>query len=160
MAGARFAITSSSDDKLRRARELGADITINYRSQPEWQVAVLQATGGRGVDIVVETGGFATLPRSLACCAPNARIGLLGALGGRPEGSMDLSPLIRCNAIIKGITSGSRRMLEDLLRACAANRVKPVIDRTFGFGDAVAAYRYLERGEQLGKVVIRHDRGV
>jgi NADPH:quinone reductase-like Zn-dependent oxidoreductase len=154
MAGATAAITSSSDAKLAIARELGADITVNYRTQPDWPAAVRAATGGRGVDIVVETVGVASLSQSLACCAPNARIGLLGALGGRPEGGSDLQGLIGGNAIIKGITAGSRRMHEDLLRACAANRVRPKIDRRFAFDQAPAAYRYLEAGDFVGKIVI------
>lgn len=155
MAGATVAITSSSDAKLQAVRALGADITVNYRSRPDWQVAIREATGGRGVDIVVETGGFATLPQSLGCCAPNARVGLLGALAGRAEGGGDLSPMIVANAIVKGITSGSRRMLEDLLRACAANGVKPKIDRQFAFGEVPEAYRYLQTGSHVGKIVLR-----
>lgn len=156
MAGATVAMTSSSDAKLALMRELGADITVNYRTQPDWPAAVRAATGGRGVDIVVETVGMTSLPLSLACCAPNARIGLLGALGGRPQGASDLSAMIGTNAIIKGITSGSRRMLEDLLRACAARGLKPRIDRVFGFEQAVEAYQYLTSGAHAGKVVIRH----
>jgi NADPH:quinone reductase-like Zn-dependent oxidoreductase len=157
MAGATVAITSSSDAKLALMRQMGADITVNYRSRADWPAAVREATGGRGVDIVVETVGMASLPQSLACCAPNARIGLLGALGGRPQGASDLSAMIGTNAIIKGITSGSRRMLEDLLRACAARGLKPKIDRVFGFEQAAEAYRYLDSGAHVGKVVIRHD---
>lgn len=156
MAGATFAITSSSDAKLALMRELGADIVVNYRSQPDWPAAVRAAAGGRGVDIIVETVGMTSLPLSLACCAPNARIGLLGALGGRPQGTSDLSAMIGTNAIVKGITSGSRRMLEDLLRACAARGLKPRIDRVFDFEQAVEAYQYLESGAHVGKVVIRH----
>ena len=139
------------------ARELGADITVNYRTAPDWAAAVRAATGGRGVDIVVETVGLATLSQSLSCCAPNARVGLLGALGGRPEGGTDLAGLIAGNAVVKGITSGSRRMLEDLLRACVANGVRPKIDRRFTFDEAPAAYRYLESGEFVGKVVLEAE---
>lgn len=159
MAGATFAITSSSDAKLAIARELGADITVNYRKQADWPVAVRAATGGRGVDIVVETGGIGTLSQSLSCCAPNARIGLLGALSGKPEGGSDLQGLIAGNAIIKGITAGSRRMHEDLLRACHSNGVKPKIDRRFAFDEAPAAYRYLEAGDFVGKIVIEGPPG-
>ncbi|HRX88649.1 MAG TPA: NAD(P)-dependent alcohol dehydrogenase [Steroidobacteraceae bacterium] len=156
LAGATVAITSSSDAKLALMRELGAEITVNYRTRPDWPAAIREATGGRGVDIVVETVGMTSLPQSLACCAPNARIGLLGALGGRQQGASDLSAMIGANAIVKGITSGSRRMLEDLLRACAARRLKPKIDRVFAFEQAADAYRYLDSGAHVGKVVIRH----
>ncbi len=157
MNGARVAITSSSDEKLAVARDLGADITVNYRRNPDWQDEVVEATGGRGVDIVVETVGPATLEQSLACCAPNARIGFLGALGGALDRPPNLFPMLTKNVVMKGITSGSRRMLDDMLRACDANGVKPHIDRSFGFDDAVAAYEYLEQGGHVGKVVIEFE---
>lgn len=154
IAGAQVAITSSSDDKLAVARELGADITVNYREDPDWPATVRAATGGRGVDIVVETVGLATLERSLSACAPNARIGLLGALGGRPEDGVQLGSLILGNVILKGITSGSRRMLMDLLEAFDANSVRPRIDRVFPFAETPAAYDYLANASHVGKVVI------
>ncbi len=154
MAGARVAITSSSDDKLAVARELGADITVNYRKDPDWAATVRAATGGRGVDIVVETVGLVTLEQSLATCAPNARVGLLGALGGRPEDGAQLGNLILGNVILKGITSGSRRMLEDLLVAFDTNGVQPKIDRVFPFAETPAAYDYLASASHIGKVVI------
>lgn len=155
--GARVAITSSSDDKLAVCRDLGADITVNYRQQPDWQNAIREATGGRGVDIVVETVGVSSLTQSLGCCAPNARVGLLGALGGPAVGQTNLGMLIVNNIVLKGITSGSKRMLEDLLRASAANSLQPKIDRVFTFGEAAAALAYLQSGQHMGKVVIRHD---
>lgn len=155
--GARVAITSSSDDKLAICRELGADITVNYRKHPAWQDAVRAATGGRGVDIVAETVGISTLAQSLACCAPNARIGLLGALGGPAAGSTQLGALILNNITLKGITSGSKRMLGDLLRASAHHGLKPKIDRVFPFEQAAAAFAYLQSGAHVGKIVVRHD---
>lgn len=155
--GAQVAITSSSDEKLAVCRALGADITINYRKQPAWQDAVRAATNGRGVDIVVETVGVSTLTQSLACCAPNARVGLLGALGGPATGPSNLGALILNNIVLKGITSGSKRMLEDLLRAGAANGLKPKIDRVFRFDEAADAFAHLQSGEHIGKIVIRHS---
>lgn len=155
--GAQVAITSSSDDKLAVCRALGADITINYQKQPAWQDAVRAATNGRGVDIVVETVGVSTLTQSLACCAPNARVGLLGALGGPATGPSNLGALILNNIVLKGITSGSKRMLEDLLRAGAANGLKPKIDRVFRFDEAADAFAHLQSGEHIGKIVIRHS---
>jgi len=156
MSGATVAITSSSDEKLATCREMGADITVNYKTNPAWHEAVLAATGGRGADIVVETVGVSSLSQSLACCAPNARVGLLGGLGGPPPGGVNLGLLIGKNVVLKGITSGSRRMLEDLLRAFDANGVKPKIDKVFPFEQARAALDYLATGGHLGKIVIRH----
>jgi NADPH:quinone reductase-like Zn-dependent oxidoreductase len=155
IAGAQVAITSSSDEKLAKMRALGADITTNYRSNPEWEQEILEQTGGRGVDIVVETGGFGTLEKSLACAAPNARVGIVGGLAGSAE-KLNLFGLLVKNVVLKGITSGSQRMLGDLVRAVDTNNVKPIIDRVFPFDEAPAAYRHLESASHIGKVVIDH----
>ena len=154
MNGATVAITSSSDDKLAIARDLGADITVNYRQTPRWGEAIRAATDGRGVDIVVETVGVATFDESLSCCAPNARIGLLGALGGQPDTPPNLMPLLLGNITLKGITSGSRQMYADLLRACHANGLRPKIDRSYSFDQAPQAYEYLASAGHVGKIVI------
>ncbi len=156
MNGATVAITSSSDDKLAIATALGADITVNYRKNPQWATAVQAATGGRGVDVVVETVGVGTLPQSLSCCAPNARVGLLGALAGDAGKPTDLSALYFGNIILKGITSGSRAMLADLLRACAANSLRPRIDRRFSYAEATSAFEYLKAAKHVGKLVIEN----
>jgi NADPH:quinone reductase-like Zn-dependent oxidoreductase len=156
MNGARAAITSSSDAKLARCRALGADITVNYKTTPEWEKAVLAATGNRGVDIVVETGGLATLSQSFAACAPNGRIGLVGGLGGRAEAAPNTMPLLTKNLTLKGITSGSRRMFADLLKALEATGTAPVIDTTFPFAEAPRAYQHMLDSEFVGKIVITH----
>jgi NADPH:quinone reductase-like Zn-dependent oxidoreductase len=151
-SGAQVAITSSSDAKLATVKQLGADITVNYRANPRWDVAILEATGGRGADIVVETVGLATLPQSIAATAVNGRIGLLTI--GAPSANPGLGGLLTRNAVMKGITAGSRQTLEDMLRAVQANRIRPVIDKVFSFGHALDAFRYLRNGEHVGKVVI------
>ena len=158
MNGARAAITSSSDAKLARCKELGADILVNYKTRPDWDKAVREQNGGRGVDIVVETGGFATLGQSLAACAPNARVGMIGALGGRPEQSPAMFPLVGQNITLKGITSGPRRMFLDLFKALVATRTKPIIDKTFAFADAPKAYQHMVDSEFLGKIIVSTER--
>ena len=152
MNGARVAITSSSDEKLELARKLGADVTVNYRRNPEWEQIVKEETGG--ADIVVETVGLTTLNQSLGACAPNASIGFLGALGGRGDKPLNAGPMLLGNLTVKGITSASRRDLADLLRAAAANGLAPHIDRSFGFDEAVAAYTYLDEARHVGKILI------
>jgi NADPH:quinone reductase-like Zn-dependent oxidoreductase len=155
MHGARVAITSSSDEKLAQARALGADIVVNYRSTPDWSAAVMAASGGAGADIIVETGGLATLSQSIAAAAPNGRIGLIGALAGMPDQVLpNFSSILGKNLVLRGITAGNRRMLADLVRAVDANGVVPVIGGRFGFEEAVAAYGYLKSGGCLGKVLI------
>lgn len=157
IAGARAAITSSSDEKLAAARGLGADITVNYRTYPEWGNKIVEATNGHGADIVVETVGASTLNQSLAACASNARIGFVGSLGGPATTALNLGPLIRKNALLKGLTGGTRRTLERLHRAVEWSGLRPVIDKTFSFDDASSAFAHLEKGDHMGKVVIRFD---
>lgn len=154
--GACVAITSSSDDKLSLARSLGADITINYRDTPDWPAALMTQTGGTGADIIVETGGFATLPQSIAAAAVNGRIALIGALAGPPSAGLpNFSTIIGKNLTLRGITEGSRAMLAAFVRAVDAGSMKPVIDRSFAFADAPEAYSHLQSGAHLGKVMIR-----
>jgi NADPH:quinone reductase-like Zn-dependent oxidoreductase len=154
IAGVRTIITSSSDEKLDRARSLGADATVNYRKREDWDQAVLELTDGRGVDLVLEVGGAATFPRSMAATRIGGDIVLIGALAheGRDPGT---APLVARNIRATRVYVGSRTMFEDMLRALALREVHPVIDRTFAFDDAVAAHRLLESQAHFGKVVIQ-----
>ena len=154
--GARVAITSSSDEKLELARKLGADITINYRTTPDWGAELMKQTGGYGADIVVETGGQATLSQSIAAAAVNGRIVIIGVLAGAAsEGLPNYGTIIAKNLILRGIAEGSRAMLERLLKAVDCNGIEPVIDKVFTFEDAPAAYAYLHSGAHVGKVMIK-----
>ncbi len=154
MHGARVAITSSSDEKLQQARALGADILVNYATTPDWAAAVVAACGG--ADIVVETGGLATLSQSIAAAAPNARIVLIGALAGQPGQILpNFSSILGKNLVLRGITAGNRRMLADLVRASDAHGLAPVIGRKFGFDEAPEAYRFLQSGACIGKVLLQ-----
>jgi NADPH:quinone reductase-like Zn-dependent oxidoreductase len=153
MHGARVAITSSSDEKLVQAKALGADILVNYTTTAEWGGAVLAASGG--ADIIVETGGLATLSQTIAAAAPNARIVLIGALAGSPAQVLpNFSSILGKNLTLKGITAGNRKMLQDLVRAVDGNGLVPVIGATFGFNEAPQAYAFLKSGTCLGKVLI------
>lgn len=151
--GANVIITSSNDQKLERARELGASETINYRSNPEWQNAVRELTGGRGVDNVVELGGPGTLEKSLACTKLGGRISLIGVLTG-VDGAVNPLPALFNRLTIAGVYVGSKSMFDDMLRAFATNGVEPVIDRVFPFDDAIEAYRHLKSANHFGKIVI------
>ena len=155
--GAQFAITSSSDDKLSRAREMGADFCVNYRDRPDWAPALLEATGGRGSDVVVDTLGFPALGQTVEACAVEARIGTLGALSGSPQDTASASQgaIIGKNIAIKGIASGSRAMLAQALDVIAEHGIEMAVDAQFAFADAPAAYRHLEGGGHFGKVLIR-----
>ena len=154
--GAKVAITSSSDEKLAKARALGADYTVNYRTRPDWAAALAEATGGRGADIIVETGGGETLSQSIVAAAPNARIVIIGSLsGGFAVELPNFASLIGKNLVMKGIAAGSRKMLEDFVKAAEAGGLTPLVDRVFAFDDAPAAYAHLKAGEHMGKVMIK-----
>lgn len=153
-AGAKVIVTSSSDEKLERAIELGADETINYRGTPEWDKAVFEKTGKRGVDHVIEVGGPGTLPRSMNSVAAGGSIALIGVLTGFEAPDASLFPLVTKNVDLSGIYVGSRGMFGRLNEFLTEHQIQPVIDRTFPFEEAPEAYRHLESGEHLGKVVI------
>lgn len=152
-AGARVIATSSSDQKLARAKQLGASDVINYRVTPEWDQEVLRLTNGRGADCVVEIGGVNTLPRSMNALARGGKIGLIGFLGGR-EGAIVPYPLMTKAGALHGVFVGTREMFLDMNRAIAVNNIKPVVDKVFPFEQAVDAYRAHAAGEFVGKVVI------
>ena len=149
--GARVIITSSSEAKLARARSLGADVAINYRSREDWDAAVLEATDGRGVDITVEVGGAGTLPKTIAATRIAGTIPLIGVLSG---GQIDPSQFMRKSIRMQGIYVGSQRMFRDMLKAIEAAKLRPVIDRTIAFADAPAAYHAMAGAGHFGKIVI------
>ena len=153
MAGARVIITSSSDEKLERARALGADATINYRTTPDWEQEVLKLTGGKGVDHVIEVGGAGTLAKSFASIGFRGQVSLIGVLSGR-EGDTNPHALMLRNARLVGIFVGSRVMFEQMNDAISINGLKPVVDRTFPFEEAADAFAYQLAGKHFGKVAI------
>lgn len=151
--GARVIVTSSSDAKLERARQLGADHTINYRTTPDWPAAVLAHTGGRGADLTVETVGAATLDQSMTCTRAGGTVALLGALRGlRAPVTTGLILMKRLRVL--GIMVDCRRAFEEMNRFIEQQRIEPVIDRTFRFDELPDALRYMERGEHFGKIVV------
>jgi NADPH:quinone reductase-like Zn-dependent oxidoreductase len=152
--GARCIITSSSDDKLEIARELGADDVINYRNRPEWDKAVLELTGGRGADVVVEVGGAGTLEKSLSAVRFGGIVTLIGVLTG-VAGPIPTAAILRRHLRVQGIYVGSREMFEEMNRAIDQHRMRPHIARVFGFEGAREAYDYLASAGHTGKVVIR-----
>ncbi|MCB1228909.1 MAG: NAD(P)-dependent alcohol dehydrogenase [Verrucomicrobiae bacterium] len=153
-AGARVVITSSSDEKLAQAREFGAWETINYREHEDWDKRVWDITGKRGVDHVIEVGGPGTLGRSLNSVTAGGHIALIGVLTGFSAPDATLFPLVARNADLHGIYVGSVAMFERLNAFLAEKEIRPVIDRSFSFEEAEAAYAHLRSGEHVGKIVI------
>nr|WP_229504714.1 NAD(P)-dependent alcohol dehydrogenase [Natrinema versiforme] len=153
MQGAEVIVTSSSDDKLERARDLGASRTINYEATPEWGEAVRERTDG-GVDHVIEVGGPGTLERSLEAAAVNGHVHLIGVLAGQ-DGQVHPGLMLQKALTVEGVMGvGSRAMFDRMNRAMAATDMEPVIDRVFDFDEVREAYRYVEAGDHQGKVVI------
>ena len=152
-AGARVIATSSSDEKLARAKRLGAADGINYTRTPEWDQQVLSLTGGRGADCVIEVGGVNTMPRSFAALARGGKVCLIGLLAGR-EGAVSPYPLMAKGGSVHGIFVGDREMFLEMNRAIDANGIKPVIDRVFPFEQALDAYTTHASGQFVGKIVI------
>jgi NADPH:quinone reductase-like Zn-dependent oxidoreductase len=152
-AGARVIATSSSDEKLARAKKLGVVDGINYKTHPDWEKEVMRITNGHGADIVVESVGAGTLQKSFHSVAFTGKIALIGVLAR--EGDTGPHALMMKGAALQGIFVGNRAMFEDLLAAIAVNRIKPVVDRVFDFNDVRAAYDYVAAGKHFGKVIIK-----
>jgi NADPH:quinone reductase-like Zn-dependent oxidoreductase len=155
-SGARVIVTSSSDDKIARAKDLGAFAGINYRANPEWSGAALELTGGRGVDHVIEVGGPQSFEQSLRASARRGQINVIGYLGGK-DGMINPLEIFNKQVQVRGIPVGSRESFEAMIRAIETNNLKPVIDRTFLWTDVAEALRYVESGSRFGKITLLHQ---
>lgn len=152
-AGARVIATSSSDEKLAKMASLGVDVTINYKTIPDWDEAVVEATGGKGADVVVEVGGPGTLPKSLNAVRHGGRIALVGALSD-PMGTINPGHILTSHAHVHGIMAGSRKDTADLVQMIDTNRIKPYVYKSYAFDDAPQAFRDMAAGGHMGKLVI------
>ncbi|KAL7810740.1 NAD(P)-binding protein [Trichoderma aethiopicum] len=184
-AGLRTIITSSSDEKLEEAKKLGADHTINYRTYWEWQDQVLEATGGRGADYVLEVGGAKTLRKSFASVAFGGTISCIGYVsgkeddtggedggggggGGDKEGDkgeaagwnrLNVNVLaLRRNVTLKGLINGGKDRFEEMVRFYEKKGIRPVVCKVFGMGEGREALEYVKGGKHFGKVVVRVDK--
>ena len=152
--GARVIVTSSSDDKLAKARALGADETLNYRSTPEWGAAVMELTGGIGANHVVELGGPGTLAQSIEAVAVGGQIALIGVLTGF-DGPVPTAALMFKNARLQGLLVGSRANQRDYVAALEQNGIRPVIDRTYQYSQLAEAFEYQLTGSHMGKICVQ-----
>jgi NADPH:quinone reductase-like Zn-dependent oxidoreductase len=154
LAGAEVMVVSSSDEKLERARALGADHTHNYSADPDWDKAVKAITGGEGCDHVLELGGSDTLARSLKAVRTGGRISLIGVLSGAIA-DLNLPLVVMRNVRLQGVTVGSRETFETMVRAMALHDLHPVVDSVIPFAEAPAAFRQITAGGHVGKICVR-----
>lgn len=152
-AGARVIATSSSEEKLERLERLGADAVINYKTVPDWGQAARELTDGRGVDHVMEVGGPATLAQSISACRTGGHIALIGLLTGFTA-EVSIPALFSNQIRLSGISIGSRADQEDMIRAIAVNRLKPVIDRRLPLQEIIGAFEHYESQKCFGKVCL------
>jgi NADPH:quinone reductase-like Zn-dependent oxidoreductase len=152
--GCRIIITSSSDEKLEKAKELGATDFINYKTTEDWDKKVLELTEKRGVDTVVEVGGSGTMQKSVNAVKVGGHVAVIGVLSGK--GDFNPTSLLMKSARLQGIYVGSRQMFEDMNRVfCQHTHLKPVIDKTYEFGEVKDALKYMESGSHFGKIVVK-----
>jgi len=152
-AGALVVATSSSDWKLERLKALGADLTINYRSTPEWGKEVRRLTGGRGVDHVVEIGGAGTFSQSIIACTEGGHISMIGVLAGY-KGEVSTAAIMGRQLRVQGITVGSRVQQLDMIRAIELHGIRPVIDSEYPLESLADAFRHQESGRHFGKICL------
>ncbi|HEY2359021.1 MAG TPA: NAD(P)-dependent alcohol dehydrogenase [Phenylobacterium sp.] len=152
-AGMRTLITSSSDEKLARAKAMGADHLVNYRQTPEWSGPVREATSGVGADLIIEVGGGGTMDQSIRAIRIGGHIAIIGVVAGLGSG-FNPAVLIGNSAKLQGLSVGSRDMFEAMCRAIELHRVQPVVDKVFPWTEAKAAFAAMQGGEHFGKIVL------
>ncbi|WP_127531818.1 zinc-dependent alcohol dehydrogenase family protein [Paenibacillus kobensis] len=155
LQGAQVIVTSSSDSKLARAYELGADYGINYKDNPEWDQAVLARTQGKGADHIVDLGGAATLNHSISALKVGGQISVVGLLSGVSVEGLALVPALLKSARLQAINVGSRSMFENMISAIEHHRLRPVVDAEYPFSDSIKALTHLAKGSYFGKIGIR-----
>ncbi len=155
LAGCTVYTTSSSDEKLRRAKEIGADVVINYKALP-WSKAVWELTGKRGVDVVLDHVGEATFKDSVRALRRGGRLVCPGATTG-PMVQLALRYVFWRQLSIIGSTMANQREFEEVMKLVFMGRLKPVVDKVFPLEKAREAHEYLARGEHFGKVVLSMD---
>jgi len=153
-AGYRTVITSSSDEKLARAKALGADHLVNYKTTPAWSGPVREATVGRGADFIMEVGGGGTIQESMKAIRIGGHIAIIGVVAGAGD-PFNPAALIGNSAKLQGLSVGSRDMFEAMCRALDLHKIGPVVDKVFPWTDAKAAFSAMAGGEHFGKIVLQ-----
>ncbi len=153
MIGARVVVTSSSNEKLDRAGQMGADHGINYKETPKWGKAAREWADGLGVDHVIEVGGAGTFQESLQAVRIGGEISMIGVLSGGAK-ELNILPILMKNVRVQGIFVGHREGFEAMNRAMALHRLVPVVDRVFPFQEVKQALEVMQKGEHFGKICL------
>ncbi|TGK12452.1 NAD(P)-dependent alcohol dehydrogenase [Leptospira fletcheri] len=154
MLGCKTIVTSSSDQKLEKAKSLGADEGINYTAKTNWDREIRKKTDMKGADLVIEVGGAGTLSKSIQSVKPGGIVALIGVVAGGGEANLSLFPILMQGIRIQGVIVGSRSDFERMNLAISRNLMRPVIDRIFPYSEFPKALEYLRDGKHFGKVVI------
>jgi NADPH:quinone reductase-like Zn-dependent oxidoreductase len=154
MAGAVVIGTSSSDEKLQRAKTIGLDAGLNYQQSPEWAKWVLKETNNRGADLIVEVGGAGTFTQSLQAVRYGGMVAQIGVLS-QSEQALPIPLILHRQVRIQGIYVGSKSHFEAMNRAIVATRMQPVVDQIYTFDRVREALKSMETGSHFGKIVIR-----
>lgn len=153
LAGATVYALTSTEEKMARAKELGADVVLNYKEDPDWPKTLYRLTDRRGVDVVVDNVGRATLMQSMRVVARGGRIVIVGNTSG-PEAQIDIRYIFGKQISIIGSTMGSHQDFRDVMALVWAGKLKPVVDRVMPLSEGKRAFELMERGEQFGKIVL------
>ena len=153
MAGATVIATSSSDEKLVRLKQMGADHVMNYKTESEWGQKARELTGGRGLDHIIEVGGADTLDQSLDAVRVGGQVLVIGILSGLTTDMNIVKALIK-QARLQGVLVGNRTQQQDMVEAINANHIKPVVDRVFPLEGIVDAFKYQETNQHFGKICL------
>ncbi|KAB8203124.1 Medium chain dehydrogenases/reductase MDR/zinc-dependent alcohol dehydrogenase-like family protein [Aspergillus parasiticus SU-1] len=158
-SGAKVIITSSSDEKLARAKDLGADFGVNYKERPDWENYVMEVTNGHGADIILETGGSQTLAKSFACAAYGGLINCIGYTSGKTQAAgeqpnVNVLAISRC-LTLKGFVNGPTDRFEEMVKFAEKHQIHPVVCKKFKFDEAKEAFKYMEAGSHFGKIIIQ-----
>ncbi|HEY74870.1 MAG TPA: zinc-binding dehydrogenase [Thermoflexia bacterium] len=153
LAGATVYALTSTEEKMQRAKELGADVVLNYREDPQWSKTLYKMTDRRGVDVVVDNVGRATLAQSMRAVARGGRIVIVGNTSG-PHAEIDIRFIFGKQISLIGSTMGTHQDFRDVMNLVWAGKLKPVVDRVMPLSEGKRAFEILERGEQFGKIVL------
>jgi NADPH:quinone reductase-like Zn-dependent oxidoreductase len=153
LAGATVYALTSTEEKMEKAHDLGADVVVNYREEPGWSKAIYKLTGRRGVDVVVDNVGQATLAQSMRAVVRGGRIVIVGNTSG-PHAEIDIRYIFGKQISIIGSTMGTHQDFRDVMELMWAGKLKPVVDRVMPLSEGKRAFEILEQGEQFGKIVL------